>query len=354
MVANITLASQLRTSGLRDNSVIFSFLQNNPKLNSPLISENQTTTILARADQWIISQASASALLASANTTTKNQNFSTIQDNVIVKTNPADTQNLRHGKTTYEVQPGDTLVSVASSFGLSPATIMVENNLNPNSNLKPGQQLVILPFDGISYTLKENDSLEAIAAKYKIDLNDLLEVNDLELTSDAQAGDNIIIPTTPNIPKPATPKFITNTNGRVALTQAQAPAGFAPSGSLSFLWPTVTHNITQGFSSRHSGIDISDSQLEPIYAAEDGFVEIAGFQTNGYGNTILINHGNGFKTRYGHASELYVKAGDHVVKGQIIAKQGHTGHVRGATGIHLHFEIIANDRRVNPLLYVKP
>jgi murein DD-endopeptidase MepM/ murein hydrolase activator NlpD len=94
--------------------------------------------------------------------------------------------------------------------------------------------------------------------------------------------------------------------------------------------------------------------MEPIYASESGFVESAGYVTNGYGNMILINHGNGFKTRYGHASELYVKAGEYVTKGQLIAKQGHTGHVRGATGIHLHFEIIVNGHVVNPLKYVKP
>ncbi|MBX4186996.1 MAG: M23 family metallopeptidase, partial [Candidatus Doudnabacteria bacterium] len=70
--------------------------------------------------------------------------------------------------------------------------------------------------------------------------------------------------------------------------------------------------------------------------------------------TIVINHGNGFKTRYGHASELYVSAGDYVKQGQLIAKQGNTGRVRGVTGIHLHFEILKNGKRVNPLSYVRP
>ena len=82
-------------------------------------------------------------------------------------------------------------------------------------------------------------------------------------------------------------------------------------------------------------------------------MEVSGWQS-GYGNTIVLNHGNGFKTRYGHASELYVSAGDKVAQGQVIAKQGRTGRVRGVTGIHLHFEIIKNGSRVNPLGYVKP
>ena len=90
-----------------------------------------------------------------------------------------------------------------------------------------------------------------------------------------------------------------------------------------------------------------------IYASESGFVELSGYRT-GYGNSITINHGNGYKTLYAHASELYVSAGDQVTKGQVIAKQGRTGRVRGITGIHLHFEIIKNGGRVNPLSYVKP
>ena len=357
--ANTTLSARASLIESKDQSVIFAYLRSNPDLNQQLISKNETTTILGKTDQWISQAMAASPLsivLASSSSNSRSpvDTSTTIQDNVIVKTNPADTQNLRHGKTVYEVQNGDTIVSIAASFGISPATIMQENGLFATSALKAGQTLTILPINGISYTLKSGDNLETIAQKYKISLDDLLEVNDLELADDVQVGDNIIIPTQVNIPvAPSTRKFITTSTGQVRLTQATAPANLS-AGNLSFLWPTITHNITQGFSSRHSGIDISDSKMESIFAAESGFVEIAGFQTNGYGNTIVINHGNGFKTRYGHASELYVKAGDYVTKGQVIAKQGRTGRVRGVTGIHLHFEILRNGLRINPLSYVRP
>ena len=352
---NFTLKAHAHASEAFDHSVMFSYLSSNPKLNSPLIAANDTTTITTQADR-LISLAQASSLSSVVLTSTSSGVASTpttIQDNVIVKTNPADTQNLRHGNTTYEVQSGDTLISIASSFGISPATIIKENNLDQNAALKTGADLTILPVDGISYTLKEGDTLEAIAAKYKVSLDDLLEVNDLELASDAQAGDSIVIPTQVTLPSTAPKKFITNTSGQVRLSQATAPDDLA-TGVLSFIWPTTVRTITQGFSSRHSGLDISDSQKEPIYAAESGFVESAGYVTNGYGNMVLINHGQGFKTRYGHASEIFVKAGQYVTKGQLIGKQGNTGHVRGATGIHLHFEIIKNGRVVNPLLYDKP
>jgi len=145
---------------------------------------------------------------------------------------------------------------------------------------------------------------------------------------------------------------VVDTSNKVALKEASSPdLGNSP---VSFIWPTPTKNITQGFSSRHSGLDISDSKKEPIYASAAGFVEVSGFQANGYGNTAIVNHGSGLKTRYAHASELSVQAGDYVEQGQEIGKQGRTGRVRGVTGIHLHFEIILNDKKVNPLSYVRP
>lgn len=357
VLANMTLTARANLSESKDQSMIFSYLSQNPDLNSHLIAANETSTILGQNDQWIAKAQAASTqqvVLASASTTNDSATPpTTIQDNVIVKTNPADTSNLRHGKTSYEVQTGDSLVAIASSFGISPATIIKENNLDISGVIKPGQDLTILPVDGISYTLKDGDSLDAIATRNKVSLDDLLEVNDLELESDVQIGDNIVIPTQVTLPAPAAKKFVTNNSGQIAATKATAPTSLS-AGSLKFMWPTSTHTITQGFSSRHSGLDISDSKMEPIYASESGFVEYSGWNSSGYGNMILINHGGGFKTRYGHASELYVKAGEYVTRGQLIAKQGHTGHVRGATGIHLHFEIIVNGHVVNPLSYVKP
>ena len=233
---------------------------------------------------------------------------------------------------------------------------MMENKLTPASTIKPGQELTILPTTGITYTIKENDTLEAITQKYKISEDDFLDANNLELFEDLAEGSSVVIPLAqvnlPQAPKPVS-KFVRDDSGKVALKQAAAPSNLA-SSPIAFIWPTTVRSITQGFSRRHNGLDISNSQMEAIYASADGFVEISGYQSNGYGNTIIINHGNGFKTRYAHASALYVSAGDYVAKGQAIAKQGRTGRVRGATGIHLHFEILRNGARVNPLNYVRP
>jgi murein DD-endopeptidase MepM/ murein hydrolase activator NlpD len=357
VIANFSLIRHANTVTANDESVIFSFLKNNPKLNNALLAQSDTTTIVAKSDQLVSKAMASEVLLTSSQTSSPAVNPTTIQDDVIMKTNPADTQNFyRHGLTQYKVQPGDTLIGIASSFGISPATIMKENKMDQSSTLKPGQELTILPTTGITYTIKDGDTQESILNKYKVSEDAFLDANNLESFEDLDSGAVVVIPmdnvTVPAAPKPAS-KFVKSDSGKVSLKTASAPSNLL-SSAVSFVWPTSVRNITQGYSSRHTGLDISDSKKEPIYASADGFVEISGYQSNGYGNTIVINHGNGFKTRYGHASELYVSAGDYVTQGQLIAKQGNTGRVRGATGIHLHFEIIKNGKRVNPLSYVRP
>ena len=359
-ITNFSLSAHANLLETKDNSVIFSFLRSNPELNSHLLASNNTTTILARTDRLVTealaqSPFSGIVLTSASNEATGNE-FTTIQENVIVKTNPADTDNfMRHGRTTYKVESGDSIVSIASSFGISPQTIMMENKLDETSILKPGQELIILPTTGISHKIAANETAESIAAKYKISEDDLLDANDIELPTDISVDDILVIPlpqvNMPVKPAPAAPKFVRTETGKVATKTASVPSVNA--GSLSFVWPTATRGITQGFHKRHSGLDISNSQMVAIYAAEDGFVELSGWQA-GYGNSIIINHGNGFKTLYGHASQLHVSAGDKVTRGQVIAKQGRTGRVSGPTGIHLHFEIIRNGAKVNPLTYVKP
>lgn len=352
ILTNVSITAHANLLETSDNSVIFSFLKSNPGMNNPLLATSGTTTILARADQWASASDATSPFgsVVMANTA-QAAGMTTIQENVIVKTNPADTQNfLRHGTTEYTVTSGDSIISIASSFGISPQTIMMENKLNETTTLKPGQKLMILPTTGISHTVGGSETVESIAHKYKVSEDDILDLNDIELAEDVSAGATLVIPLA-KVEMPKTTSIVKNNTNQIALKQAPVPSGFI--GGSDFIWPTPVRTITQGFHKLHSGLDISNSHKESIYAAADGFVELSGWRS-GYGNTVILNHGNGFKTLYGHSSELYVKAGDQVVKGQVIAKQGNTGRVRGATGIHLHFEIIKNGAKVNPLSYVRP
>lgn len=98
----------------------------------------------------------------------------------------------------------------------------------------------------------------------------------------------------------------------------------------------------------HEGIDIANSYGTSIMAAAKGTVIFAGYN-GGYGRTIIIDHGNGYKTLYGHNKELLVKKGDKVEKGQVIAKMGRSGR---STGVHLHFEIYLNGKVIDPLTVI--
>lgn len=348
IVSNLSLTAHANLLENKDQSVLFSFLKNNPTLNTPLLASAGTTTILARSDSWI--QAAQAQSPYTSYASSEKSGMTTIQENVINKTNPADTQHfLRHETTQYTVAPGDSIISIASSFGVSPQTIMMENKITEGSVLKPGQTLKILPTTGVSHVVLGTETVESIAKKYNVSEDDILDLNDIELAEDVSAGVTLVIP----LAKVELPKttIVKNNTNQIALKQAPAPANFI--GSSDFVWPTPVRTITQGYHRLHSGLDISNSKKEAIYAAAEGFVELSGWRA-GYGNTVIINHGNGFKTLYGHSSEIYVKAGEQVAKGQVIAKIGNTGRVRGATGIHLHFEIIKNGSKVNPLSYVRP
>ena len=127
-----------------------------------------------------------------------------------------------------------------------------------------------------------------------------------------------------------------------------------PAGSLpSFRWP-VRGRIIAGFGPKpnglqNDGINLAVPEGTPIKAAEDGVVAYAGNELKGYGNLVLVRHANGFVTAYAHASEILVKRGDTVKRGQVIAKSGQTGNV---TSPQLHFEIRKGSTPVDPAQYL--
>lgn len=122
-------------------------------------------------------------------------------------------------------------------------------------------------------------------------------------------------------------------------------------------WPTdggyVSSHLGPRWGRMHNGIDIARtnrSTSPPIYAAESGTVEVATFNNGGYGNMVIINHGNGLKTTYAHMSSMKVKSGDTVKRGEQIGVMGATGN---STGIHLHFEVHVNGAVKNPLVFLR-
>ena len=126
----------------------------------------------------------------------------------------------------------------------------------------------------------------------------------------------------------------------------------------TFAWPSVSSYITSPYGTRvhpvtktvktHTGIDIGASQGTSIYAAASGTVLVSGWNSGGYGNYVVIDHGGGVTTLYAHCSSLLVSSGQSVTKGQVIAKVGSTGM---STGPHLHFEVLKNGSHTNPMAY---
>lgn len=248
----------------------------------------------------------------------------------------------------YTVQKGDTISTIARNFDITINTILWSNNLSAYSLIRPGDSLTILPYSGVIHTVKSGDTISRISKLYGVEDGKILSSNNIGGV--LKIGDKIIVPGGSKlVANVATAKSSNTTGLSIIRDIVKAPAAIASGAKM--VWPTVGHRITQYFSWKHNGVDIANKVGTAIYAAEAGTVEIAsGGYNGGYGNTILINHGGGKKTRYGHLSKLYVKAGETVEKGENIGLMGSTGR---STGPHLHFEVITNGTRYNPLNYIK-
>lgn len=246
---------------------------------------------------------------------------------------------------TYVVLEGDTISEIADTFNINTSTILWENKIGPRDFIKPGQELVILPVSGVSYTIAKDDTLTGIAARYRSQSEHILEVNKLADASELRIGAKIIIPDgiPPTPVAPAASSSSALADLRDLFKPAKAIAG-------KFNWPTNSKHITQYFRGwRHTGIDVGVRNGNPIYAAEDGIITTSGWNAGGYGYYIIVDHGNGITTLYAHNSKLLVKKGERIAKGEIIAQSGSTGR---STGPHLHFEVRINGNRVNPLDYL--
>lgn len=256
----------------------------------------------------------------------------------------------------YVVEPGDSLSSIAYQYDVSVATILWANGLTERSIIRPGNVLKVPPISGIMYKVKKGDSLKKIASTFRANVIDIVNFNHLdEDGSDLKAGEEIMVPggkpvASVIVSSPSRPVNVAQTRGSVAVpaSSRQAP------GASGFVWPAGVRIVTQYFSWKHNGLDIAGPMSTPIYAVKAGTVTISQCGWNGgYGCYVVIDHGDGFSTRYGHNSRLLVVPGEYVETGQTVALMGNTGNVRGVTGIHVHFEVRVNGRAVNPLGYVR-
>jgi murein DD-endopeptidase MepM/ murein hydrolase activator NlpD len=242
--------------------------------------------------------------------------------------------------TTYTVRSGDTLPQIAKTFGITVNTIMIANDLT-SQKLTEGRHLIILPVSGVQHMVKSGETLEGIAKSYKIKTQDILQYNNFENISLLAVGDQIFIPSDASPARTSTATSPSSTRTAPVLG-APLLGGFSSSVKNLintvgyFIEPLAIYHKTQGLHG-HNAVDLGAPVGTPIVAAAAGEVVISRMGWNGgYGNYVVIQHGNGTQTVYGHASKLLVSEGDMVKQGQSIALVGSTGE---STGPHLHLEV---------------
>jgi murein DD-endopeptidase MepM/ murein hydrolase activator NlpD len=268
------------------------------------------------------------------------------------------------GPTTfsYTIQDGDTIDSIAATFGLDPAYIIWNN---PGVSADPdlllvGETLVIPAVNGIVYNVTLGDTLSDIAAVYQVDIESIVAYapNRIASADDVTEGMVLLLPGA--VPPPAPePVYVaveeeepSGGGGAAALAVAPEPVvETLPEAVAGFIWPFYGPISTYYGEYGHRGLDIDGfgNFGAPIYAAAEGLVVLASWSDYGYGYHVIIDHGDGTQTLYAHLSEIWVSQGQYVGQGEAVGALGSTGY---STGPHLHFEVHVGGVAVDPLAYL--
>ncbi len=239
---------------------------------------------------------------------------------------------LTPGSGTHVVAPGETLHSIARLYGKPVMMLAKANNIAPNAMVKVGERIVI---PGVRTTATAAAPAASPAPRAEPPAAAAVPKTQNLATAEASHSARLATPATPPAQETA--------------VKAAEPVG----GAAGFRWP-VRGRVIAGFGPKanglqNDGINVAVPEGTPVKAAEDGVVAYAGNELKGYGNLVLVRHSNGFVTAYAHASELLVKRGDTVKRGQVIAKSGQSGSV---TAPQLHFEIRKGATPVDPSQYL--
>lgn len=279
----------------------------------------------------------------------------------------------RSGVISYRIRPGDNLDKIAAYFGLSLDTLIWNNDGIYVNRLIPGEELKIMPENGILYKTTGEESLQSIADKFKVSPYAIIDSEynphlqrtrpatlltpGIEVFAPGGVSDKKAIYWDPGI------EYAGGTNevdekgrprslgGTVSFGGGPGSCGAQPNvgGSGSFAIPLPpTYTVQRGFTSYHSGIDLSTATGTTVFAADGGTVIFAGWSNWGYGNAIVLAHGR-FLTLYGHLNAINVSCGQSVGRGAPIGAVGSTGN---SSGPHLHFEVRVGQQPDNPENYL--
>jgi len=261
--------------------------------------------------------------------------------------------------TTYTIESGDSVFGIAQYFDLTPETILWANKDTMNDDphmISVGNELRIPPTNGVYYQWKEGDTLESVASQFKVDMDAILDwtPNKIDRTNPVIEPETYVM-----IPGgqrefqqwvvPTIPRGPAGVNSSIPGACDTSAGGAYGSGV--FIWPTNNRFISgNDYWSGHLAIDIGAMTGDSVFAADSGVVVYAGGISGGYGNMIMIDHGNGYQTLYAHLSSINTRCGASVYQGNVIGYAGSTGN---STGPHLHFEVRYMGGFLNPH-YVLP
>jgi murein DD-endopeptidase MepM/ murein hydrolase activator NlpD len=296
------------------------------------------------------------------------------------------------GGAPVTVGYGESVEHIAKKYGVPVSALLETNGITNAASVKPGQRLVIpryvtssapqasvapVPAADSVHIVQPGESLTGIARHHGVAVAVLARANNIQPYAKVNAGDRLTVPgghpvatrqtqlqtAAPQIGQPRSVPAervasIPAQNARMATqepekTESVVATAEAAGSMPSFRWP-VRGRVIAGFGpksggAQNDGINLAVPEGTPIKAADDGVVAYAGNELKGYGNLVLIRHANGFVSAYAHASELLVKRGDTIKRGQVIAHAGQTGNV---TSPQLHFEIRKGSTPVDPAQYL--